>query len=166
MPWPSLSIIITSLNRASFIQRTLLSILRQDYPGKVEVIVADGGSTDGTVEVLKRYPQVNWWSEPDGGIVDAINKGLAEAKGEFVAIQDSDNYYLRDAFRLTLAAAREHRGLDIVTGCDIYLEPDGRTFVCSPLDDHEIDARSLLMRRVIPIHCAFIRRVIIDGVGG
>ena len=105
MPWPSLSIIVTSLNRASFIQRTLLSILRQDYAGKVEVIVADGGSTDGTVEVLKRYSQVTWWSERDGGIVDAINKGLAQATGEFVAIQDSDNYYLRDAFKLTLTAA-------------------------------------------------------------
>jgi glycosyltransferase involved in cell wall biosynthesis len=166
MPWPSLSIIVTSLNRASFIQRTLLSILRQDYPGNVEVIVADGGSTDGTVEVLRRYPQVNWWSAPDGGIVDAINKGLAQASGEFVAIQDSDNFYLRDALRLTLSAARDDRGLDIVTGCDVYLEPDGRTFACSPLDDHAIDARSLLMRRVIPIHCAFIRRAIIEPVGG
>jgi len=166
MPWPSLSIIVTSLNRASFIQRTLLSILRQDYAGKVEVIVADGGSTDGTVEVLKRYPQVTWWSGPDGGIVDAINKGLAQATGEFVAVQDSDNYYLRDAFKLTLAAAREDPSLDIVTGCDIYLEPDGRTFVCSKLDDHAIDARSLLMRRVIPIHCAIVRRRIVEEVGG
>ena len=166
MAWPSLSIIITSLNRASFIQRTLLSIVRQDYPGKVEVIVADGGSTDGTVEILRRYPQVTWWSGKDGGIVDAINRGLSVAGGEFVAIQDSDNFYLRDAFRLTMSEARREPALDIVTGCDIYLEPDARTFVCSPLDDHEIDARSLLMRRVIPIHCAFVRRRIIDGVGG
>ena len=166
MPWPTLSIIVTSLNRASFIQRTLLSILRQDYTGKVEVIVADGGSTDGTVEVLKRYPQVTWWSERDGGIVDAINKGLAQATGEFVAVQDSDNYYLRDAFKLTMSALCLDPSLDIVTGCDLYLEPDGRTFVCSKLDDHAIDARSLLMRRVIPIHCAFVRRRIIDEVGG
>jgi glycosyltransferase involved in cell wall biosynthesis len=130
MEWPSISIIITSLNRASFIQRTLLSILRQEYAGAVQVIVADGGSTDGTVEILRRYPQVTWWSGRDGGIVDAINQGLAAATGEFVAIQDSDNYYLRDAFALTLAHAREQRDIDIFAGCDIYLESDGRTFSC------------------------------------
>jgi glycosyltransferase involved in cell wall biosynthesis len=166
MPWPSVSVIVTSLNRASFIQRTLLSILRQDYGGKVQVIVADGGSDDGTVEILKQYPQVTWWSQRDNGIVDAINKGLAVATGEFVAIQDSDNFFLRDAFKLTLADAREPSPFDIFTGCDIYLEADGRNFVCSQLDDHEITARSLLMQRVVPIHCAFVRRNIIDGVGG
>lgn len=166
MSWPSISVIVTSLNRASFIQRTLLSILRQDYSGPVEVIVADGGSTDGTVEILRRYPQVTWWSERDNGIVEAINRGLAVANGEFVAIQDSDNYYLRDAFKLTMSRALQEPRLGIVSGCDIYLESDGRTFVCSQLDEHEITPRSLLMRRVIPIHCAFVRRHIIDGVGG
>lgn len=166
MSWPTVSVIITSLNRASYIQRTILSILRQDYPGDIEVIVADGGSTDGTVEILRRYPQVTWWSEKDGGIVDAINRGLGVATGQFVAIQDSDNFYLRDAFRLTLDPVQSRPDIDIFTGCDVYLEPDGRTFVCSPLDDHEITAHSLLMRRVIPIHCAFIRRDIIEPAGG
>ncbi len=166
MHWPSISVIITSLNRASFIQRALLSILRQDYRGKVEVIVADGGSSDGTVEILRRYPQVTWWSQKDNGIVDAINLGLSRATGEFVAIQDSDNYYLRDAFRLTLACAREFAEYEIISGCDVYLEADGSSFVCSKLDDHEITPRSLLMRRVIPIHCACVRREIIDKVGG
>jgi len=164
--WPSISVVVTSLNRAAYLERVILSVLRQEYLGPVQLIVADGGSTDGTVEILKRHPQITWWSRKDGGIVDAINQGLAAASGEYVAIQDSDNFYLRDAFRVTMDFARRRRDLDIVTGCDIYLEPDGATFSCSQLDDHQITPRSLLLRRVIPIHCAFAKRRVVEKLGG
>jgi glycosyltransferase involved in cell wall biosynthesis len=164
--YPSISIVVTSLNRATFIERTILSVLRQDYLGPVQLIVADGGSTDGTVQILQKYPQITWWSRRDNGIVDAINQGLAAARGEYVLIQDSDNFFLPDAFRLTMDFARQHREYDIVTGCDVYLESDQKTFSCSQLDDHEITPRSHLMRRVIPVHCAFVKRRAVELLGG
>src|SRR5438105_4522952 len=157
MTWPSVSIVIPSFNQGAFIERTILSILRQDYPGDVQVIVSDGFSRDQTLKILNRYPQIDFWSKPDNGFVDAVNKGLAAASGDIIAIQSSDDYYLRDALRLTIEPFLTNPDLSISAGCDIYLEPDQSTFSCSQLDDHEITARSLLMHRVIPQHCAFFR---------
>jgi glycosyltransferase involved in cell wall biosynthesis len=163
--WPSLSIVIPSFNQGRYIERTLLSILNQDYSGDVQVIVSDGGSTDETVSILERYPQVQWWSRKDNGFADAVNKGLFAATNEVIAVQSSDDFYLRDAFRLTIEPFLHDVDLAISVGCDVYLQPDGRTFTCSQLDDHEITPRSLLMRRVIPQHCAFFRREVLDRVG-
>src|SRR3954468_7948867 len=143
MTWPQLSIVIPSFNQGAFIERTLLSILQQDYPGKVQVIVSDGGSADETVSILERYPQIDWWSEKDSGFADAVNKGLSRATGEIIGIQSSDDYYLRNAFCLTIQPFLTDPDLAISTGCDIYLNPD-HSFVCSQLDNHEITPRSLL----------------------
>jgi glycosyltransferase involved in cell wall biosynthesis len=166
MNWPSLSIIIPSFNQGRFIERTLLSILRQDYPGSLQVIVSDGGSTDETVGILRRYPQIQWWSKRDDGLVDAVNKGFAAATGDILAIQSSDDFYLLDAFSLSIGELVRNPSLSIVSGCDVYVQPDGAGFSCSQLNDHEITPRSLLMRRVIPQHCAFFHREILDQVGG
>lgn len=138
MHWPSVSVVIPSLNMGAFLERTLLSVLRQDYPGGVQVVVADGGSTEGTLDVLRKYPQVVWWSGPDGGIVDAIVRGAAAATGELLAIQGCDDFYLQDAFRLCTAELSARPDLDIVTGCDVYLQPDGVNFSCSQLDSHDL----------------------------
>lgn len=165
MKWPSVSIVIPSFNQGAFIERTLLSILRQDYPGRVEVIVSDGGSTDDTCDVLRRHPEVRWWSERDNGIADATNRALSVATGEIIGIQSSDDFYLRDAFRLTIEAFLNDPDLAIASGCDVYLQPDGRAFSCSPLDDGPITPRSLLMQRVIPQHCAFFRREMLKTTG-
>jgi glycosyltransferase involved in cell wall biosynthesis len=95
---PDISIVIPSFNQGQYIERTLLSILKQEYPGKVEVIVSDGGSADNTVDVLKKYDkQITWWSEKDAGYADAVNKGFAKATGEIFAIQSSDDFYLQNA---------------------------------------------------------------------
>jgi glycosyltransferase involved in cell wall biosynthesis len=164
--FPSVSIIIPSYNQGSYIERTLLSILKQDYPGEVEIIVSDGGSKDETVEVLKKYPQIKWWSEPDKGFVDAVAKGFAVAKGEILAIQSSDDFYLKDAFKVLVKELLENGDLGIVSGCDIYLQPDRKTFSIPDLDSHEITPKSLLMRRCIPQHCAFFRRSVFEKMNG
>ncbi len=166
MSLPSLSIVIPSFNQGRFIERTLLSILHQRYDGPLEIVVSDGGSTDETVSVLRRYPEVKWWSERDGGIADATNKGLAAASGEILAIQSSDDFYFRHALADSVDTLLLDDSLAIVAGCDVYLQPDEASFTCSPLDNHEITPRSLLMRRVIPQHCAFFHREILDRVGG
>jgi len=162
---PSISIVIPSFNQGPFIERTLLSILRQQYPGEVEIIVSDGGSTDQTVPILRAYPQVRWWSERDHGIADAINKGLSVARGDIIAIQSSDDYYLPKAFARTIECLHANDHAAIVSGCDVYLQPDGRNFSCSALDEHQVDPRSLMLRRVFPQHCTFFRREVIDRVG-
>ncbi len=92
-----ISIVTPSYNQVQFIERTIESILGQKYPD-LEYIVMDGGSTDGTVEILKKYSdQIIWKSEKDGGQSEAINKGLHMASGEIVAFLNSDDTYEPDA---------------------------------------------------------------------
>lgn len=88
-----ISIITPSYNQAPFIERTILSVLDQDYEN-VEYIVIDGGSTDGTIEILKKYSdRITWKSEKDNGQTEAINKGLRMTTGDIVAYLNSDDTY-------------------------------------------------------------------------
>ena len=94
-----MSIITPSFNQAAFIERTIQSVLSQNYPD-LEYIVMDGGSTDGTVEILQKYSdRIIWKSEKDNGQSDAINKGLQIATGEIVAYLNSDDTYEPDALQ-------------------------------------------------------------------
>ncbi|MDJ0367079.1 glycosyltransferase [Hymenobacter sp. H14-R3] len=164
--FPSLSVVIPSYNQGQFIERTLLSILRQDYPGKVEVIVADGGSTDETVAILKKYDtQLTWWSAPDAGFVDAVTKGVARATGEILAIQSSDDYYLAGAFRSMAAAFRRHPTASFVSGGDYAITLEG-VVVGASCPHGEITPRSILLHKLPSQHATFIKRHYFDLTGG
>jgi len=94
---PKISIITPTLNQAEFIERTICSVLGQNYPD-LEYLIFDGGSTDGTQEILRKYsPWVRWWSEPDGGQSHAINKGLSLCNGEIIGYINSDDEYESEA---------------------------------------------------------------------
>ena len=100
---PKISVVTPSFNQAEFIEETILSVINQNYPN-LEYIVIDGGSTDGSVEIIKKYEQyfTYWISEPDKGHADALNKGFAKATGEVMAWINSDDKYFEWTF-MTIA---------------------------------------------------------------
>ena len=85
-----ISIVTCSYNQAEFIRQNIESVLNQNYPN-FEHLIIDGGSTDGTIEILKEYPHLNWVSEPDRGQSDALNKGFRKASGDIIAWINSDD---------------------------------------------------------------------------
>ncbi|GAA4370355.1 glycosyltransferase family 2 protein [Hymenobacter saemangeumensis] len=164
--FPSVSVIIPSWNQGRFIERTLLSILRQDYPGAVQVIVSDGGSTDETVAVLQRYSeQITWWSAPDRGFVDAVSKGLARATGEVVAIQSSDDFYLPGAFRHMALAFRQFPEAGFISGGEYGIDLHDRIEYVNAFTGL-ITPHSILFRFVPPQHSTFARRPVLELAGG
>lgn len=116
-PWPTLTVITPTFNAGRFLAETIESVLNQDVPG-LEYIIVDGGSTDDTVEVIRRYEKhLAWWtSEPDTGQANAVNKAFARATGEFVAEADADDVYLPGALHYALDVLRDTPGARWVAG--------------------------------------------------
>jgi len=127
---PEISIVIPSYNQAKYIEQTILSILDEGYP-KIEIIVIDGGSTDESTEIIKKYEDklAYWISEPDKGQAHAINKGFSKATGEVLGWINSDDYYVPGYLYSVGEAFAKDRTLDIVYGNSITLdERDGKIY--------------------------------------
>lgn len=118
---PKITVITPSYNQAQYLEATIRSVLDQGYPN-LEYIIIDGGSTDGSVEIIKRYAsQLAYWiSEPDRGQSHAINKGLQRATGEWVGWQNSDDIYYPDSFMLVAKCAARSPSANLIIG-DINL---------------------------------------------
>jgi glycosyltransferase involved in cell wall biosynthesis len=117
------SIITPSFNQGRFIERTIQSVIDQDLNGwSIEYIVIDGGSSDQTVEVLRKYPHLRWISEPDGGQADAVNKGLRATSGEIVGWLNSDDVYRPVAIASVCEFFEKHPEVDVVFGEADYLD--------------------------------------------
>lgn len=125
---PKLSIITPSYNQASFLDQTIRSVLDQNYPA-LEYIVMDGGSKDGSVDVIRQYEGklFHWESVQDKGQVDAINKGLRLATGDWVGWQNSDDYYLPGAFHSFANAVRENPDAALIIADIILVDETGGT---------------------------------------
>lgn len=115
--WPRVSIVMPSFNQVEYIERAILSVLEQDYPD-LELIVIDGGSTDGSVELIRKYEdRLSYWvSEKDRGQSHAINKGLQRASGEWVGWQNSDDLFLPGGIRAMVTRARRSPAAGLVIG--------------------------------------------------
>ncbi len=123
---PLVSIITPSYNQAPFLEATLRSVLDQDYP-RLEYIVVDGGSTDGSLEILRCYETrlAAWISEPDRGQTDAINKGFALATGDILAYLNSDDTYCPDAVTEAVAYLQAHPEVGMVHAGAFYIDQVG-----------------------------------------
>jgi glycosyltransferase involved in cell wall biosynthesis len=119
-----ITIVTPTYNRAATIQDTIDSILAQDH-AEVEHIVIDGASTDGTAEIVRDYGDLirQFVSEPDGGVFDAMNKGIARASGEVVGILNSDDFYTHPQVLSKVAQAFREHAVDSVYGDLQYVDP-------------------------------------------
>lgn len=124
---PFFSIVTPSYNQARFVEQTLQSVLSQDYPHK-EYLVIDGGSTDGSVDIIKRYADhLDYWlSEPDHGQAHAINKGFTRSRGDVLGWLNSDDTLLPGALTVVAEAFAAHPEIDLVYGDFVYTAPDGQ----------------------------------------
>ncbi len=109
MNFPRVSIVTPSYNQVNFLENTLTSVLEQGYPN-LEYMVMDGGSTDGSVEIIRKYAKylAYWQSQPDGGQVDAINAGFRKATGEILAFLNSDDFLLLGAIQHMVALHEQY----------------------------------------------------------
>ncbi len=121
-----ISIVTPSFNQADYIEQTIQSVLSQDYP-HIEYLIVDGGSSDGTIDIIKKYEtQLAWWvSEQDKGQTDAINKGFARAKGDILAWINSDDTYEPGAFAAAVKYLRTHPEVGMVYGDCNYINETG-----------------------------------------
>ena len=115
--FPKISVITPSYNQAEFLERTILSVISQGYEN-LEFIIIDGGSTDGSVEIIKKYEdKITFWvSESDGGQTEAINKGLKKATGEWLCWQNSDDIFYQGAFTDLASAVKRYPNVDLIIG--------------------------------------------------
>jgi glycosyltransferase involved in cell wall biosynthesis len=123
--WPSISIVTPSYNQGQFIEETIRSVVLQGYPS-LEYTIVDGGSTDGTVEIIKKYERYlsRWVSEKDSGQSHAINKGLSQLTGEVWAYLNSDDVYCPGTFA-KVAESFSDPSVDWVTGVGRYVDVHG-----------------------------------------
>ncbi len=124
---PLVSIITPSYNQAEYLEETICSVLDQDYD-RIEYIIVDGGSTDGSIEIIERYQdRLAWWvSEPDKGQTDAINKGFARASGEILAWINSDDTYLPHAISEAVEFLEAHPDIGMVYGDANLIDSTGK----------------------------------------
>lgn len=160
---PRVSIVTPVRDAARFLPELIASVRAQDHP-EIEHIVVDGGSTDGTLDVLRAAGDLSWTSEPDRGMYDALGKGLRRATGAIVAYQNADDRYAGpDAVSRAVAALAAHPEADVVYGDYRLIDFDGR-----PLREvraRDFDAAALTRHNFVPPHSTFIRRRVLDDEG-
>jgi glycosyltransferase involved in cell wall biosynthesis len=161
-----LSIITPSYQQAAFLEETMQSVLNQNYPN-LEYWVMDGGSTDGSREIIERYQSrlAGWISEPDAGQADAINKGLSRARGDVIGWINSDDAYLPGTFEQVAAFFQTHADIGLAYGDVLAVDGAGQPInlmtyapwtVSDLLQFHMIGQSSVFFRRSLLEECGLL----------
>ncbi len=162
---PLVSIITPSYNQAEFLEDTIKSVLAQDYPF-IEYLIVDGGSTDGSVDIIEKYSsELAWWvSEPDQGQASAINKGMAKAQGKYIAWLNSDDLYLPRAVSEAVEIFQKNSHLGLVFGNAVTIDAGGHPI--RELVFPDWDFEDLIGFRIICQPAVFMRRYLFEQVAG
>ncbi|MFM8368374.1 MAG: glycosyltransferase family 2 protein [Chloroflexota bacterium] len=159
------SIITPSYNQAKYLEQTIQSVLNQDYP-RLEYIVIDGASKDGSVDIIKKYADklTYWESKKDKGQADAINKGFAHATGEIIAWLNSDDYYLPGAVRAAVKVFEENPDVVLVYGDMLAVDENSTTF--NTLTYKQLTLEDLFCFQIIGQPAVFMRRSALQKTSG
>jgi len=164
--FPLISIVTPSLNQGAYIEENIKSVLNQNYPN-FEHIIIDGGSTDETMDILKKYKHLIWVSEKDGGQSEAINKGFKKARGEIIGWLNSDDCYEPGAFFTVVAELHKVHGKYIVSGdCSVIDDRGNRIGYCKgTFSDHKDLIKYWDRDYTIPQPSVFFYRDILNEFG-
>ncbi len=161
---PLVSIITPSFNQAKYLEDTIQSVLDQNY-ANLEYILVDGGSTDTSVDIIRKYDdRLAWWvSEKDSGQAEAINKGLSHATGEIVAWLNSDDIYLPGTISAVVRAFEENPDVALVYGNMLAVDENGETI--NILRYEQLNLEDLLCFQIIGQPAVFFRRDALEKAG-
>src|SRR3989338_6588754 len=162
---PLVSVLTPSYNNANFIKKCIESVLAQDYP-HVEMIVQDGGSTDGTVEILKRYSgRIDWRSEKDHGQSDGLNRALQRCRGDIIGVLNADDEYLPHAARWAVDNFAIHPEVGGIYGQQHNVDAKGNILWSGAGPDPYDFEKVFCCEAVIPAQAAFVRRTVFETAG-
>ncbi len=159
------SIVTPSFNQASYLEQTIQSVLNQDH-ADIEYLVIDGGSTDGSVDIIKKYAsRLSYWvSEKDSGQADAINKGMVRVKGDIVAWLNSDDYYLSGTVAAAAKIFEENPEVVLVYADMLAVDEHSQTF--NTLRYRQLTLEDLLCFQIIGQPAVFMSRAALEKAGG
>ena len=159
---PLVSIVTPTYNQGKYIEATIQSVLSQNY-SNVEYIVVDGGSTDETLDILKRYDKrLRWISEHDNGPEDAINKGIRQTRGKIVAWLASDDTYLPETITTAVEIFRKHPSVGLVYGKSRYIDSTGMfiaDYPTAPFNDNAMAVYNIICQPSV----FFLRDIFFDA---
>jgi glycosyltransferase involved in cell wall biosynthesis len=160
-----ISIVTPSFNQSAYLEQTMKSVLDQDY-ADIEYIVMDGGSTDGSIDIIKKYSSrlAFWTSERDRGQADAINNGTTHAHGEILAWLNSDDYYLPGAISSAVKIFEQNPDVVLIYGDMLAVNERGETI--NTLKYQQLTLEDLLCFQIIGQPAVFFRRAAFEKSGG
>jgi len=161
---PRVSIITPSYNQSSFIEQTICSVLEQGVDS-LEYFIVDGGSSDSSVEIIRRYEGklAGWVSEKDQGQADAINKGFKASSGEIIAWLNSDDAYQPGAIQTAIETFQQHPEAGLVYGNVVSIDENAQAFNLQSFQPYTL--QDLMSFRIISQPAVFMRRAVLEQAG-